>query len=114
MNFFKIARNFRNRILNFESCCSFILGCPSNWFNAGERGCFFFAKDAKIANWYDAQNYCKNLEIGSWLAEIHDQETWTILSNQGKSVDSSLDWWLGASDKDEVEYTIFYTFSNEF
>ena len=76
--------------------------CPSNWFNAGEKGCFFFAKDVSIEDWDEAQNYCKNLESGAWLAEIHDQETWTVLSDHGKSINSNLDWWLGASDRDEV------------
>ena len=73
-----------------------------DWFNAGEKGCFFFAKDIPVVNWEEAQNYCKNLEKGAWLAEIHDEETWTLLKNKGKSIDSNLDWWLGASDKDKV------------
>ena len=49
----------------------------------------------------EAQEYCRNL--GGWLAEIHDQDTFDLLQHHGKKLKiRGGDWWLGASDQEEV------------
>ena len=60
-----------------------------------------------IKSWQKAQEYCENL--GAWLAEIHDQDTFNLLSQHGKSLNPNLDWWLGASDQEQVSLIFFYS-----
>jgi len=83
--------------------------CPSNWLDAGEKGCFKFAEGAYTPTWQGAQDYCNDLGSDIWLAEINDEETQDLLSQHGKDLqrmakNSNLDWWLGAVSSDKGEY----------
>ena len=71
--------------------------CPSNWLNLGELGCYFFAEEAPILSWTDAQSYCNGLNRNAHLAEITNGETNSRLTIAATNFPTK-NWWLGGSD----------------
>ena len=72
------------------------LECPTNgWFDVTGVGCFHFASEADEVTWFEAEQYCKNLENGAWLAEIPNDVTQALL--QGYNIHNQ-EWWIGAND----------------
>ena len=78
--------------------------CPEPWIDLGYLGCFYFAEDSELCNWYDAQHYCNDLNKNAFLAEILDEETQLVIA---ALVDELPDhnWWLGATDFYQVKCT---------
>ena len=35
--------------------------CLEPWIDLGYLGCFYFAEESELLNWYDAQHYCNEL-----------------------------------------------------
>ena len=55
--------------------------------------------------WYEAIDYCKAMD--AYLAEVLNDETQTLLETQVKLLPPS-NWWLGASDEENVSTIITY------
>ena len=65
-----------------------------------ELGCFFFAPaDVDGLSWFQAQQYCANLQDGAFLAEIDSAKTQEyidiVLQDLGLKNNH---WWLGGTD----------------
>ena len=87
---FEEGRNVaQNHIILFMYGNSFFTGV-----NKG-IGCFHFSSEAEEVTWFEAEQYCKNLESGAWLAEIPNDVTQALL--QGYNIHNQ-EWWIGAND----------------
>ena len=79
--------------------------CPEPWIDLGYLGCFHFAVESELINWYDAQIYCNELNETAFLAEILDDETQLVLAALADELPDH-GWWLGATDFYQVKYII--------
>ena len=68
--------------------------CLPGWVDGGNLGCFYFAKET-ILSWHDSLAFCQSL--GSWLAEVPDQDVQDFLVEEITPF-RSMDWWIGASE----------------
>ena len=89
--FFNFPNKIKIRSIKF---CS----CPENWINS-EHGCFFFATGEESMTWYDAIEYCQGLD--AYLAEVLNNETQILLETHASLLPPT-NWWLGASDEENV------------
>ena len=84
------------------SCMAIVysLQCPTEgWFDVTGIGCFHFSSEAEEVTWFEAEQYCKNLESGAWLAEIPNVVTQAFLQGyMGLDIIPTQDWWIGAND----------------
>ena len=80
--------------------------CPHPWIDLGYLGCFYFALESEFINWYDAKNYCNQLNENAFLAEIRDQETQLVIAALADELPDHA-WWLGATDFYQVKCLIF-------
>jgi hypothetical protein len=72
--------------------------CPENWIDS-EQGCFFFANEELGMDWHRAVDYCKDLD--AYLAEVLDNEIQTLLATEASLLPPT-NWWIGASDEENV------------
>ena len=80
--------------------------CPEPWIDLGYLGCFYFAIESEFINWYDAKNYCNQLNENAFLAEIRDQETQLVIAALADELPDHA-WWLGATDFYQVKCLTF-------
>lgn len=88
------------KITLFFSCMVMVysLQCPTEgWFDVTGIGCFHFSSEAEEVTWFEAEQYCKNLESGAWLAEIPNDVTQALLQGYMDNFPNQ-DWWIGAND----------------
>ena len=88
------------KITLFFSCMVMVssLECPmEGWIDVTGIGCFHFASEASQLGWFEAQQYCRNLESGAWLAEIPDVVTQALIQGYMDNYPNQ-DWWIGAND----------------
>ena len=88
------------KITLFFSCMVMVssLECPTEgWIDVTGIGCFHFASEAGKVGWFEAQQYCRNLESGAWLAEIPDDVTQALIQGYMDNFPNQ-DWWIGAND----------------
>ena len=64
------------------------------------------ALESEFINWYDAKNYCNQLNENAFLAEIRDQETQLVIAALADELPDHA-WWLGATDFYQVKCLIF-------
>ena len=76
----------------------YLYSCPDNWLQF-DNGCFYFADEVRSMNWYEAYDYCENLD--AYLAEVHNVGTQKFLSAHAATL-SPAEWWLGATDEEKV------------
>ena len=76
--------------------------CLEPWIDLGYLGCFYFAEESELINWYDAQHYCNELNENAFLAEILDEETQLVLAALADELPDH-GWWLGATDFYQVK-----------
>ena len=91
--FRKLTASTKYLNVHFET-----FSCPEGWLQF-ESDCFYFAGDEYRKSWSEAVDYCHTLD--AYLAEVHDEETQTFLSNHASGF-SKTSWWLGASDQAKV------------
>ena len=77
--------------------------CPEGWITS-PHGCFFFAIDIEPKTWEESVEYCE--ELGGYLAEVNNDEIQTLLVEEATALDPSTNWWLGATDKELVRFSI--------
>ena len=65
-----------------------------------ELGCFFLAPDdVDGLSWFQAQQYCANLQDGAFLAEIDSANTQEFIETILQELDMvQYNWWLGGTD----------------
>ena len=88
------------KITLFFSCMTMVysLECPTEgWFDVTGIGCFHFSSEAEEVTSFEAEQYCKNLESGAWLAEIPDDVTQALIQGYMDNFPNQ-DWWIGAND----------------
>ena len=88
------------------------LVCPSGWIDEKGIGCFHFGRTDMT--WKNARNYCKSKNANADLAEIHNAETNTYLSdialqNAFSYSSPTFGYWMGGSDVEEVQNIISCT-----
>ena len=86
----------------------FSVTCPSEeWIGGGYADCYYFGSEAGDLNFYQAEEFCRNLTKESGLAEIHDNLHQVLIEAALKNEKwSKYDWWLGATDEYQVKSKI--------
>ena len=82
--------------------------CPEGWITS-PHGCFFFAIDIEPKTWEESVGYCE--ELGGYLAEVENDEVQTFLVEEATALGPSTNWWLGATDKELVSFSIVISFA---
>ena len=82
--------------------------CPEGWITS-PHGCFFFAIDIEPKTWEESVEYCE--ELGGHLAEVKNDEIQTVLVEEATALGSSTNWWLGATDKELVSFSVVINFA---
>ena len=82
--------------------------CPEGWITS-PHGCFFFAIDIEPKTWEESAEYCE--ELGGYLAEVKNDDIQTILVEEATALGSSTNWWLGATDKEVVSFSVIINFA---
>ena len=81
--------------------------CPEGWITS-PHGCFFFAIDIEPKTWEESVEYCE--ELGGYLAEVKNYEIQTVLVEEATALGPSTNWWLGATDKELVSFSVVINF----
>ena len=73
-------------------------GCPIDWIDLGEFGCYHFASNVSSMSWFEGELHCNSLDRNAHLAEIKDIDTQSFLIILLDEINDRTNWWLGATD----------------